>query len=418
MFYLLQLDQSTDAVAGAVVLLVVITAFAVLLARKQPWLLVGWLWFAGMLVPVLGLVQVGNQAYADRYSYLPYIGLFISLAWGITALMAKWPRGKLAVLASAVLVSAACAKLSLDQVHVWKNSQTLFGRALELDPENEEAWALLGLDFMYQGNTDKAIDCMRRATTINGQFNWAWHDLGEFLVYKKDYAGAEHAFQMALSCTRFNGDKKNIYFELGDLLMTTGRYAEAIPDFQNALALAPDQPDIETELGQCFVRNRQPEQASTAFQNAIRLQPTNAAAHLGLAMTSESTGNNADAIAHYRKVVELQTNSIIALNNLAWLLAAAADARLRNGKEAVPLAEHACQLTQNQQAFLIGTLAAAYAEAGRFDDAVTTAQKARDVALASGQKEIADRNEQLMELFKTGRAFHLDSRTVSQQPNP
>jgi len=417
-FYLLKLDQSMDAVAGAVLLLVVITAFAFMLARKQPWLLVGWLWFVGMLVPVLGLVQVGNQAYADRYSYLPFIGLFIGLAWGITALLAKWPRCKLAVLAGAILVSGACGKLSRDQVHAWKDSQTLFGRALELDPENEEAWALMGLDFMYQGNTDKAIDCMRRATAINDKFNWAWHDLGEFLVYKKDYAGAEHAFQMALSSTWFDGDKKNIYAELGDLLMTTGRYVEAIPDFQNALALAPDQPEIQTELGQCFIRNQQPDQASIAFQNAIRLQPGNAAAHLGLAMTLESTGNNAEAIAHYRKVVELQTNSIIALNNLAWLLATAADARLRNGKDAVPLAEHACQLTQNQQAFLIGTLAAAYAEAGRFDDATATAQKAHDAALASGQKEIADRNEQLMKLYKSGRAFHMNSQTAPQKPNP
>ena len=245
-----------------------------------------------MLVPVLGLVQVGNQAYADRYSYLPYIGLFISLAWGIATLLVKWPHCKLAVLAGSFLVSAACGKLSLDQVHLWKNSQTLFGRALELDSKNEEAWALLGLDFMYQGNTDKAIDCMRRATAINDKFNWAWHDLGEFLVYKKAYAGAEHAFQMALACTWFDGDKKNIYVELGDLYMTTGRFAEAIPDFQNALALAPDQPDIQTALGQCFVRNRQPDQASTAFQNTILLQPTNAAAHLGLAMILESAGNN------------------------------------------------------------------------------------------------------------------------------
>ncbi len=417
-FYLLQLDQSTDAVAGAVTLLAVITAVAFMLARQQPWLLAGWLWFAGMLVPVLGLVQVGNQAYADRYSYLPYIGLSICFAWGIAALLAKWPRCKPVVLAGAVLASAAFCKLSVDQVHVWKNSQTLYGRALELDPKNEEAWALAGLDFMYQGDTDKAIDCMRRATAINDKFNWAWHDLGEFLVYKNDYAGAEHAFQMALSSTWFDGDKKNIYVELGNLLVTTGRYPEAIADFQNALALAPDQPDIQTELGQCFIRNQQPDQASIAFQNAIRSQPNNAEARLGLAMILESNRNNTGAIAQYRKVVELQTNSIIALNNLAWLLATATDARLRNGKEAVPLAEHACQLTQNQQAFLIGTLAAAYAEAGRFDDATAAAQKAHDVALASGQKEIADRNEQLMEIYKSGRAFHMDSQTATQKSNP
>jgi tetratricopeptide (TPR) repeat protein len=110
-------------------------------------------------------------------------------------------------------------------------------------------------------------------------------------------------------------------------------------------------------------------------------------------------------------VLELDTNSVPALNNLAWLLATASDPHLRNGKEAVRLAEQACHLTQYKEAFLVGTLAAAYAEAGRFDDAVVTAQKARAAALAQGQTEIAARNEQLLELYKSGRAYHQEAKT-------
>jgi tetratricopeptide (TPR) repeat protein len=406
-YYLLHTGYSSQTVTGALLLLAGMTALAIWQARPHPYLLVGWLWFAGMLAPVLGIVQVGNQAYADRYTYLPYIGLFIILAWGIPELLSPWPYSKPVLLAGALLASAACCKLTVEQVHLWESGQTLFERALALDPENEEAWALLGLQSMNQGKVDKAIDCLRRATAINPRYHYAWHDLAGILFLKGDYAEAEDAYQMALLYTP---DKVEIYNNLGDLFRATGRYGEAITNYQNSLELAPNQPEIQTRLGQCFVGNRQPDRATVEFQTAIRLQPDNAEAQLGLAMILESTGRNAEAQAHYWKTIELATNSITALNNLAWLLAADADPRLRNGNQAVQLAGRACELTHYQQAFLIGTLAAAYAEAGRFKDATAAAQKAQDVALAHGQKEIADRNGRLMKLYQTGHAYHVDTR--------
>jgi tetratricopeptide (TPR) repeat protein len=124
-------------------------------------------------------------------------------------------------------------------------------------------------------------------------------------------------------------------------------------------------------------------------------------------MLLAGSGNNADAQVHLRAAVEANTNSVMALSNLAWLLAAASDPTMRNGQEAVSLAERACRLTSYQNAQIIGTLADAYAEAGRFDDAVATAQKAHDVALASGQQDLAARNAQLLELYKSHMAFHM-----------
>ncbi|MGA3284790.1 MAG: tetratricopeptide repeat protein [Verrucomicrobiota bacterium] len=407
-FYMLHTDYDSDTVAGASLLLLVMTLFAVWRARKQPYLLVGWLWFVGMLVPVVGLLQVGNQAYADRYTYLPYIGLFIIIAWGIPALLAKWLHRRAILLAAALLASAACGFLTVAQVRLWQNGQTLFERALALDPGNEEAWALLGLTSMNQGNADKAIACLRRATTINYMYYQAWHDLAGMLFLKGNYAEAQDAYEMALRYTR---NKVEIYDNLGDLFMATGRYGDAIANFQSSLALAPDQPAVQTKLGQSLVLDRQPDRAAMAYQNAIRLHPDSGPAQLGLAMILASTGHDAEAIAHYRLAIQLNTNSVIALNNLAWLLATDSDPRLRNGPEAVALAEHACKLTKNQNAFFIGTLAAAYAEAGRFHDAAATAQKAHDVALAQGQKEIAADNERLIELFKSGQAFRAKAKT-------
>ena len=159
-------------------------------------------------------------------------------------------------------------------------------------------------------------------------------------------------------------------------------------------------------------------QALAAFQQAISLNPDYSEAQLNLAMLLGSTGHDSDAIVHYRKVIELDTNVVLALNNLAWLLATDPNPQLRNGKEAVPLAEHACERVKYQEAFLIGTLAAAYAEAGRFDDAVAAAQKAHDVALAHGQTEIADRNLQLMQLYKSGKPFHMETNAPVQKPAP
>ena len=109
---------------------------------------------------------------------------------------------------------------------------------------------------------------------------------------------------------------------------------------------------------------------------------------------------------HYRKTVQLKPDSVIALNNLAWLLATAADPGLRNGREAVRLAERACQQTKFEQAFFIGTLAAAYAESGRYAEAVNAASKAQTMALAHGQKEVASKNGQLLELYQSGQPFH------------
>jgi tetratricopeptide (TPR) repeat protein len=144
--------------------------------------------------------------------------------------------------------------------------------------------------------------------------------------------------------------------------------------------------------------------------NPELLQKAYAYAELKLANVSAEKHQFSEAIDHLQRVLELDTNSVPALNNLAWLRATAPDPGLRNGNQAVQLADRACELTHYQQAFLIGTLAAAYAEAGRFKDAAAAAQKAQDVALAQGQKEIADRNARLLKLYQSGQAYHVDTR--------
>ena len=394
----------------AVMLLLALTAYALWRARKYPWFLVGWFWFFGTLIPVIGVVQAGDQAYADRYAYIPYIGVFIILAWGVPELLARWPGRQIILGFLAVLVAAICFWRTVVEVHYWKDGFTLLGRTVSLDPKDELAWMVLGLEYEVRGNNDKAIDCETRATTLYSQFGMAWRDLGHMLIIKGDYPGAENAFQMAAQSDHFVPDRVEDYNNLGDAYLNTGQYALAIPNYQSSLDLSPNQPLVQNSLGQCFLHTQQFDLAIAAFQNAINLNPDYPEAQLNLALLLANAGRNSEAIPHYRKVLELDPNAIVALNNLAWMLAADPDPKLRNGNEAVALAERACKRTHYQEAFLIGTLAAAYAQAGRFNDAVAAAQKAHDVALANGQKVIADQNFRLMQLYKSGRTSQADAK--------
>ncbi len=399
-------------------LLIVLTALGVASVRKRPWFLFGWLWFVGTLVPVIGLVQVGNQAYADRYTYVPYIGLFIAIAWGVPQLLARWPFQRFILWASALIIGMACFWRTTVEVRYWKDGFTLFNRAIALEPGDELAWALLGLEYEIRGDNNKAIECMTRATTLDNEFGWAWHDLGRMLVIKGDYAGAINAFQTAMPWDQYTPDKIEIYNDLADAYYNTGQYSLAIANYQGSLALSPNQPLVLNNLGQSFFHNQQPDQAIATLQEAVNLEPDLEDAQYNLAMFLGSAGRNSEAVPHYRKAIELDANNIIALNNLAWILATDPDPQLRDGKEAVRLAEQACEQTHFQSAFLIGTLAGGYAEAGRFDEAVAAAKKASEVAAAHGQKKVAERNSQLMQLYQSGYALHTATNAPLQKPAP
>jgi Flp pilus assembly protein TadD len=148
------------------------------------------------------------------------------------------------------------------------------------------------------------------------------------------------------------------------------------------------------------------DEAKKIFLEAIKSDPKFPDAHMHYGMCLSAQNQAEEAIAEYRKALELGSQRPITLNNLAWALASHPDPKIRNGKEAVELAEKACQLTGNQQPLFLGTLAAAYAEAGRFNEAVATAERARDLARTNGWEQIAQRNEQLLELYRASKPYH------------
>jgi Flp pilus assembly protein TadD len=200
--------------------------------------------------------------------------------------------------------------------------------------------------------------------------------MGLLLVREGRYAEAEHALRVSLENTSLKKNRVELYNDIGHAAAAQGKSEDAIVAYQDSLKLSPAQPEIQTELGQRFFRDQRFDQATVAFENAIRLNPDNSEAQSCLGMILQSQGHDSEAIPHYRKAIEVDPHSFIILNNLSWLLATDPNPALRDGPEAVRLAQQACQQTGYKAPSLLGTLAAAYAEAGRFTDAIATAQKA------------------------------------------
>jgi tetratricopeptide (TPR) repeat protein len=472
-------------VLGAVLLLTTLTLLALLRVQRKPWFLVGWLWFLGTLVPVIGIVQVGDQAMADRYSYLPYIGPFIILAWGTAELVgqnkpssgpgtqthAVFMRTTGIQTALAVLVLGACAFATSWQLPVWQNTETLFKHALQVTRNNHTAEANLGLYLVEQGRFDEAIECYQKAVHSKTNFPHAWNNLGLAYVRQKRYEEGVAAFETALrlypslaetECNLGNAlmalgkrddaiahytkavvlkpDYALARANLGGMLLRQGSGAEAIEhlrvaaqlgprnafvhsdlarslvehgdldeavnEFKIALAVQPGFATAQLGLGETFVMLGRDDEASIQFQAVLNEQPEDATALYQMALLLARKGEIRQAVLLYRRLLNAAPDFPEALNNLAWILAANADPQLRDGKAAVELARRACELTNNQQPVMIGTLAAAYAEAGRFPEAVATAEKAK--ALAEQQKEetTATKNSELLEVYRAGKPYH------------
>ncbi|MGP8198118.1 MAG: tetratricopeptide repeat protein [Limisphaerales bacterium] len=331
-------------VALAGMLLAGLSALAWAQRRRQPWMLVGWLWYLLMLLPVAGLIQVGNQAYADRYTYLPQIGLYIALTWLAGALAAKRQGARVAL---AFFMSALLAALMIcawKQTAYWKDSETLWRHTLACTTDNYTARFSLANALSRQADgMDEAISQYQQALQI-----------------KPDFPEA--------------------HLNLGNALFKEGRTDEAISQYQLALQFQPDSADTHVDLGNALVQQNKLDEAISQYQRALQIDPT----HPG------------------------------GLNNLAWLMAASPQASLRNGSKAVELARKASAATGGNDPFVLHTLAAALAEAGRFSEAVETAQRALQLAGAQSNSELAAQLQLETKLYRAGSSYHDTAQTFQR----
>ncbi len=316
----------------ALIVLVGITAAAFVLRKKAPYFITGWLWYLGMLVPVIGLVQVGWQGHADRYTYLPQIGLYVAVTWAVADLSRSWRLQRISLAAAAAVVLGTLTWRAWLQTSYWRDSETLFMHALAVTSNNDVALNNLGIIFLDKGQLDNAISKLQAAIDLRPENGPAHDNLAKALLQKGQVADAMVHYRKFLEIEPGNVEARNT---LGTALIQQGRVREAINQWQEALAIQPD------------------------------------------------NGN--------------------AASNLAWVFATCPDDSIRDGARSVQLGEKALDISGGKIPMIYRVLAAAYAENGRFADAVESAQRGAELATTQGNPALAAELESNTALYQSGR---------------
>jgi tetratricopeptide (TPR) repeat protein len=270
--------------------------------RRPAWF-VGWFWFFGALLPVIGLVQWGDHAMADRFTYVPLVGLFIVLAWMLGELAARSPAVRMAVIVLAVGSLAACAARTRDQLLLWRNSETFFNHTLAVTRDNYIAMNNLGAYLEGQKRTDEAIVLYRRALKINPGYADAMNSLGSALTTQSNYAGAIVLYRELLKLDPGHADA---HYNYGCALADTGRYAEAVDEYQEALKLQPDFPPAYNNLGIALTAVGRLDDARVEYEAALKLKPDFTEARNNLAYLLLTGGRVAEAVAQYEESLRIK----------------------------------------------------------------------------------------------------------------
>lgn len=294
------------AVSLSAILLAIISLIFIRQRRQYPYLLFGWLWFLGTLIPVIGLVQVGQQAMADRYTYIPQIGLMFCLVWGAQELTRTWKRQTRILSIAATTAIIACMILTCRQIAWWQDSKTLFRHTLAVTNKNILAHIDLGMALCDAGRTDEAIEQYRAALRINPENSLAHNDLGVALGRQGRLAESISEYQQALQIQPGNADAHR---NLGEALSKAGHDDEALTQLQQALALAPEDAAAHIALGNVLNQVGRPDDAIGQYQQALRLQPGSADVYNSLGVTLGRLGRRNEAVQQLRKAVRLPPDS-------------------------------------------------------------------------------------------------------------
>ncbi len=409
---------------------------------SRPWVMAGLLWYGLMLVPVLGLIQVGGQAHADRYAYLPLIGFWMGLVWLLDDLTRGRPaatRHALAALATAVL--AALTVAAHRQVAHWRDGTALFTRALQVCGPSAPMHSNLGNALIAVGRHAEAVPHYRAALAIAPNDGRVWNNLGSSLMNLGRFDEAIPTLERALE---LNQGAPQTAANLGSACLRTGRLEEGIRLLEQAAAQTPLLAVSYAELGDAYAQLGRLDDAIGGYGRALAADPSMALARYRLGRTYLLRGDRAAARAHFKALVDpagggaqglcrlgltlaedglfqaaveylnaalgVRPDFVPALIGLAYLRATCPEDAWRHGAEAVEKAARAVALEDGRNPFALDTLAAAYAEAGRFPEAISTAQRAIGLLERSAvpPEVIADCRQRLA-LYSTGRPYRSDA---------
>jgi tetratricopeptide (TPR) repeat protein len=304
-------------ILGSVLLILVISAAVIAVARRLPYLFVGWLWYTITILPVIGIVPVGNFAMADRFTYLPSIGIAIMLAWGIPLLFRNKDMRKNILFPAAVVFLIILSVLTWEQCSYWKNSVTLFSHALRVTKDNAPAHNNLGLALFAEGKSEEAIYHYNEAIRITpitphhfmayNNRGLAYNKLGQHQMAIEDFNEAIHLKQ----------DYAEAYNNRGTIYQKLGQYQRAIEDFSEAIRLKPDDSSGYFNRGNTYINLGRYQQAIEDFNNAIRLDPASSDAYNNRAFIYIKLGRYQQALEDYSKAILLKSDYADAYNNRA-----------------------------------------------------------------------------------------------------
>ena len=367
-FYPLPEAIAGSAVVAAGAVLMAITVMVIFAVRQRPYLLVGWLWYLGTLVPVIGLVQVGDQSMADRYSYFPLIGIFLAVTFLIKDVAGRLQLSKAVILAPVIVVLGACLVLTTVQLSYWRSSETLFTHALAVTKNN----ALAHLN------------------------------LGEALQEQQRPAEALAQYQEVL---KLSPARQEAYNNIARILSDEGRPDAALEYSRTAVRLNPRSPSLHTSLGIVLSELKRFSEAQAEFSEALRLDADNVPAHFMAGRTFLKQGNDLAALPHLRAGLQRAPDDFQLVIFTARVLASDENPQVRDAAGAMALAEQAGKLAGNAQPLVLDTLAMALAEAGRFGEAARAEQQAVTLAQPAGTNGDAVAMQQRLESYQNQKAW-------------
>ncbi len=254
----------------ALVVLLGITFFVLYYARRLPYLVVGWLWYLGTLVPVIGLVQAGIQAMADRYTYLSYTGLFVMVTWGVADYLNSLKCRKVVTAMFSSITISILIILAWQQVQYWKDTKTLFMHAIRVTDRNYLAYDIVGQEYLNNNRIKEATDYFRTAVKLMPNYGNSNNNLGHALSLQGLYKEAIPYYRAAL---RVNPREPVIHLNMGNALYNMKDYNQSFVHYQIAASLKPDDPAIKLTMGMLMIHLGRPDKAIVHFREALRLKP-------------------------------------------------------------------------------------------------------------------------------------------------
>lgn len=361
------------------------------------------LFFAATLSPTLGVIMLYTFRFtfvADHYQYLAAIGPFALAAAGIATGFSLLEKSRSVIkpaVYAALLLSLGL--LTWRQCGMYRDTETLWRWTISRNPSSWMAYNNLGTALLKTGRVEEAVAQFNKALEIQPRYAVAHNNLGNAFLRLGRAADSFAHLQEALEIDPRNAEAHN---NMGNTFLQMGRTDEAAAHYAKALEIDPSYVEAHNNLGALSLQRGRLEDSIAHLQKALAINPDNADAHNNLANMLLRMGQIDEALAHYNKALELRPADISAQNNLAWLLATFPDARIRDGPRAIQLAERADKLTGGDNPVIIATLSAAYAETGRFLDAVKTARRALDLANGSGATDLADAIKAQLALYEAG----------------